>query len=147
MIDWIKTTYRLPEEGQQCICLRNQTNWLDGNGGAIHHVLAFFRKGLSQEDRDKLPDTDERKRTYCSEDEWNNNLVPYRWEQFGPGSQFGQDISYWAPAPEMPPEFIEEMKNKKQAEDDAFRNSPFAKHITKIHNDVIKKALLHRFET
>jgi hypothetical protein len=30
---------------------------------------------------------------------WGNNNVPYKWEEFGPDSFFGQDIDKWCEIP------------------------------------------------
>lgn len=34
--------------------------------------------------------------------EVGNNLRPYRWLEFGPGSLFGQDVDYWQLLPRKP---------------------------------------------
>ena len=62
-------------------------------------AIATFCRGLSQAERAKLPNSDIRKRTYSFGDEEGNNLVPYEWDKFGPGSFFGQEASCWCHLP------------------------------------------------
>jgi len=50
--------------------------------------------GLSQADRAKLPESDERKRTYTSGDEWSNNTRPYQWH-CNMRPEFGQNVARW----------------------------------------------------
>lgn len=62
--------------------------------------------GISMEQREKLKKSDSfadiyRGSVYRSEDEWGNNLVPYCFEEFGPGSFFGQEIDIWCELPEI----------------------------------------------
>lgn len=48
------------------------------------------------------PEECERVNLYRGCDQHGNNLVPYNWEEFGPMSFFGQDITHWSPLPKAP---------------------------------------------
>ena len=102
-MEWISVKDRLPEKDQWVLCLRTGDNWIV-DGKPFKYVIVSFVTGLSLTDRAMLPCEDVRKRTYSRGDEHENNKVPYCWESFGPGYEFGQCVSHWQPLPELPKE-------------------------------------------
>lgn len=67
-----------------------------GEGRKMHkYVVVQFRRGINEKEREALPDDSERKHTYKAEDIWGNNQRPYNWDEFGPGSFFGQECEFW----------------------------------------------------
>ncbi len=97
-MNWISTKDKLPEEGKYVIVRHNRGTWHDSTDQAnVNCVVAKMRKGLSLKDREKLDPKSERARTYRSEDEHGNNLVPYYFDTLGPDSFFGQTITHWMP--------------------------------------------------
>jgi len=107
-MNWISTKDKLPEEGKYVLARHNRGTWNDSDDQEnVNCVVVKLVKGLSKKDRQlmkegKLPDTtiyteSERYNIYKSEDEDGNNLVPYKWEMFGPDSFFGQTITHWMP--------------------------------------------------
>ena len=81
---WNNASETLPQDGERVLA------W-DGN----YHVVTF-RRGISLKEREQLPDTDERKRTYYTYDEGCNNQRPYSWKGECHLEIFGQDIRAWA---------------------------------------------------
>lgn len=99
---WIKTSERLPKEGKYVIARHNRNTWHDSTDQKnVNCVVVKLIKGITEEERALLPDTDDRKRRYTKADISGNNLVPYHWEQFGPDSFFGQNIDEWIEIPEQ----------------------------------------------
>ena len=90
----------LPPDNTYVLARYTGGNWLDQHhqSGCVWKVVKFVR-GLSKADREEMPMCD-RKRQYHSEDEWSNNLRPYVWKEFGPGSLFGQEVDFWLPLPD-----------------------------------------------
>ena len=93
----------LPEDGTYVLIYVPDRPWSDRHDkfDTRYFRVAKFVGGLSEDERKSLPDTDERKITFCGEDEWGNNRKPYKWEEFGPDSHFGQDPTHWAYLPDM----------------------------------------------
>ncbi len=93
---------KLPEQNQYVLIHLTISNWGDDDdpAGKRYWRVAKFKKGISEEERERLPDNDRRKREYHSEDAYGNNKVPYLWDEFGPNSHFGQDVDYWCALPE-----------------------------------------------
>lgn len=102
-MDKISVEERLPKENQYVLIHLTKSNWGDSDDpdGNRYWKVAKFVRGLSEEARAKLPNTDERKKTYTGADEWGNNAVPYRWEEFGPGDYFGQEVDWWCELPKI----------------------------------------------
>ena len=104
-MEWISTTDRLPEDGQRVLGYYEGGNWIDNDSseGSQNIIVVEFIRGITNEERALLLDTDDRKKTWQGGDEGFNNQLPYYWDQWGPGSQFGQDIKWWSPLPGIPP--------------------------------------------
>ena len=64
--------------------------------------------GLTIAERESFPRS-ERKLIYKEEDEQGNNAKGYNWQEFGPGSFFGQEITYWSHIEDVPT--FEEVKS------------------------------------
>ena len=117
---------KLPKNNQYVLIHLTITNWGDNDDphGNRYWRVAKFVKGISEEDRLKMKsgDTDDpaetwytcptppgdwiehkskRSSVYKSGDVCGNNLVPYKWDEFGPSSHFGQDVDYWCELPEL----------------------------------------------
>ena len=101
---WHLTEKELPEENRLVIAYVPNRNWHWNGKGDIHYALVWLVKGISQQEREKLPLNDKRKNTIYSRDEYGNNLVPYCWEEFGPAHFYGQEVKAWA--------YIEEYKGE-----------------------------------
>ena len=75
-------------------------NFHDGEG-APHRCVVKIRKGISKKERARLEKLkDPRAYQFYSYDECGNNLVPYAWDTWGPGSYFGQQVVAWCELPE-----------------------------------------------
>lgn len=97
---WISTKDKLPEEGKYVLARHNRGTWVDEDDPEnVNCVVVKLRRGISIIERTALPDNDERKKCYTSDDEYGNNLVPYSFHQFGPDHYFGQQITHWMPIP------------------------------------------------
>ena len=99
LLPWVAVVDRLPRHHQAVLVRRSRDNW-----GADHFLgdqpakiwrwqACWFVKGRTAEE---LSSTDVIRG--CDQD--GNNLVPYCWEVFGPGTLFGQDVSHWMPISE-----------------------------------------------
>lgn len=97
----ISVNDRLPKDKTYVLVHVNRDNWIDRDDpkNVCFKVMKFVR-GISKEERDTMPDC-ERKRWIRPEDEYGNNLKPYYWREFGPGSEFGQNVDYWMDLPEL----------------------------------------------
>ena len=94
--DWKLTSDELPKEGTYVLGLRDGDNWHDSDDqDGVNYVVVKLVLGLSKKDREKLSDNHPLKGTFRFGDEDGNNLRPYRWDTFGPGDFFGQEISHW----------------------------------------------------
>ncbi len=90
----------LPSDREWVLALFNDRPWISAGEPTKHKwVVVEFRKGISEKERSLLPDTDPRKISYHASDEHSNNLVPYNWDTFGPGSFFGQECTCWTHLP------------------------------------------------
>jgi hypothetical protein len=91
---------KLPENNTYVLAFFPDSPWHDKSCKNDEHKFRVvkFKKGISLEERAALPEG-ERKRSYYSEDEYGNNRVPYCWEEFGPGSFFGQECALWCYLP------------------------------------------------
>lgn len=105
---WISRESRLPAEGKYVLARHNRGNWVDDQDqGNVNCVVVKLIRGISQKERAELEAKgDPRSKVIRSEDEYFNNLEPYFWNAFGPGSFFGQEISHWMPIPEAPEEVL-----------------------------------------
>ncbi len=103
----IKDTNQLPEEGKYVIAKHSRGTWIDSTDQEnVNTVVVKLVKGISIAEREFMKtqelskEESERVLTYRGEDEFGNNRKPYKWEQFGPDSFFGQDITHWMSIPE-----------------------------------------------
>ncbi len=72
----------------------------DPEGLRFWRVLKFQR-GITQAEREALPYRDKRKKIFRGCDEWDNNKCGYNWQEFGPGSYFGQEVKAWIDLSEL----------------------------------------------
>lgn len=86
----------IPNNNEYVVARYTGGNWHDSDDqeGCVWKVVKFIR-GLSDDERAALPDSNPKKKKYGKEDEHGNNLKPYCWQEFGPGCIFGQDIDLW----------------------------------------------------
>ena len=93
----IDVKQRLPADGQYVLVHLLISNWADHDdpeGNRYFRVVKFV-KGISEDEREKLPNNDPRKFQYVGGDTHGNNLVPYYWTEFGPSTFFGQEVDFW----------------------------------------------------
>jgi len=120
-MNWISTKDKLPEEGKYVLARHNRETWIDNSDQEnVNCVVVKLVKGISMNERKlmeqgKIPSqkqsgvhydgtldkpiytNTERWKVFKSEDEFGNNLVPYKWNSFGVDSFFGQTITHWTP--------------------------------------------------
>ena len=96
---------QMPPANQYVLIFVPDSPWIDSADqyGAFWKVAKCVY-GISAEDRKKLAESDnpaDRKRAkiICSEDEHGNNEKPYYFDEFGPGSFFGQEVDLWCELP------------------------------------------------
>ena len=90
---WIPTSKVLPQEGKYVLGRSNHGYWIPKE---VKCAVVRLVKGISMEERKRTGN-----KTIRVGDQEGNNLVPYCWEEYGPGSFFGQDITHWCPIPEF----------------------------------------------
>ena len=99
---WVSVNDRLPAEGIYVLAHVPGRPWGDsGDPTGVFFKVVSLTMGITQAQRAALPDSDERKHTYCPGDEHANNLRGYAWSEFGPGSYFGQEVVRWMTIPEV----------------------------------------------
>jgi len=89
---WFNVKDKLPEDGDVVIVVK------DSGFGAkkMDYHIARFKKGIIEEEWKK-------RGWFDSSDKQGNNLVPYCWQVNSYGwTIFGQDVTWWMPAPEYP---------------------------------------------
>ena len=101
---WHLTEKELPEDNNVVLIYIPYAPWISNAIGDIHYKVAVFHKGITQKERELLPEC-ERKHLIYGCDEYGNNLKPYNFEEFGPGSFFGQEVKAWT--------YIDEYKENK----------------------------------
>lgn len=79
-MEWIRTEDALPPFGKYVLARHSRGTWRDSDDQENVNCVVL-------------------KRVKC--EVGGNNLVPYKWKEFGPDSFFGQDISHWCPIPEL----------------------------------------------
>lgn len=99
--NWISPKDSLPPEGVYVLAHLNIDSWDCANSDP-RFVVVECKRGITEEERAALPNTDARKLEYYPADVYGNNKLPFCWEEFGPGKHFGQDVDYWTYIP-MPP--------------------------------------------
>ncbi len=95
---WFKPPI-LPEPNRFVLIRTNRYNWKHEDPN-VRCVVARLITGISLEEREALPESDIRKRTYTAADQHGNNKVPFRWDTFGASQFFGQDVEEWTYIPE-----------------------------------------------
>lgn len=95
------TKDKLPEDRSYVLAYFPDQPWRDPdcNDQKYKWEVVKFVRGLSEEERDKLPDQHPRKNSYHLGDVWGNNRVPHEWHSFGPSRFFGQECSVWCELP------------------------------------------------
>lgn len=80
--EWISVEDRLPENKTYVLVHLLNDNWSDSNDqeGCLFVVAKFVR----------------------TREKDSNNLRPYKWEEFGPDTHFGQDVDFWMPIQRTP---------------------------------------------
>lgn len=93
---WVSVLDALPEHRQAVLIRYAPDNWLRPHtvaGGSKHDIwrwqAAIFLKGKTAEEVAASG-------WGSHADQQGNNKLPYTWEEFGPGSIFGQDVTHWA---------------------------------------------------
>lgn len=97
---------RLPENNTYVLIHAPNRPWIPSpnttNPEGVFWIVAKFVRGISEEERNSLDVSDERRNRYCSADVHGNNLLPYCWNEFGPDSFFGQEVEHWCELPTLP---------------------------------------------
>lgn len=108
MNNWISTKNKLPKNNTYVLIHLTKDNWIDKNCRTSHEKfclycdVAQFSRGITQKQREELKkNNNPRAIMYSPGDEWGNNLVPYFFDPFGPGSYFGQEVDYWMDIPKL----------------------------------------------
>jgi len=93
---------KLPSNYQYVLVYLPNKPWTDNHTKIDHKwKVAQFIRGLTQKERELLPDDDRRKITYCAEDEHGNNTKGYCWEEFGTDTYSGSAVSMWTELPKI----------------------------------------------
>lgn len=92
---WIDVQDALPEDGQAVLVRYKRDNWLLTHTLADGSTRRNWRWQAAVFVRGRTAEECEAMNLYRGQDQFGNNLVPYRWKQFGPGDLFGQDVSHW----------------------------------------------------
>lgn len=94
---WFKVEDKLPANRKYVLVKTINQGWFDGDDQiGVEYTVAKFVKGITEQERESLPDSDDRKRCFKSGDVFGNNLVPYYWDTFGPDDIFGQCVTHWS---------------------------------------------------
>lgn len=104
-MEWIDVNDRLPEFGKYVLARHNRGTWVDGSDQEnVNCVVVKLVKGVSIEERAKMKaEGNQNWRRESGFDEGvGNNQKPYGWQEFGPDSFFGQQITHWTPIPKAP---------------------------------------------
>jgi len=92
---------KLPEPNQYVLAFFPSRPWSDYSCKNDEHkwVVVKFKKGLSEDERNKLGRDNPLKKTYRREDVFGNNVLPYCWDTFGAISFFGHECAAWCELP------------------------------------------------
>lgn len=143
-MNWKLTKDELPKEHVPVlIAIGDMTHVSKEDEYLAMYDVAWIEKGISEEERNNLPDDDDRKNIYKSCDEDGNNLVPYSWETFGPQEYFGQDVYAWAYIDECP--FTPEAKDVESKEFEELTNE-LAKEFVAMLIDASVDELMEKNE-
>lgn len=103
-MEWISVKERLPEAGVYVGVRLRDRPWHDSTDqDGVFTQVAKLVRGISEDERRALPDCD-RKILYKFGDEYGNNAASYAWNEWGPGSYFGQEVTHWFALPAPPEE-------------------------------------------
>lgn len=96
---------QIPPANQYVLIYVPDSPWHDSDDMyGVFWKVAKCVYGISMAEREALAKSDKwldrnRAKHYHSEDEFGNNEVPYCFEEFGPGSFFGQEVDMWCELP------------------------------------------------
>lgn len=97
MTDWIKTEDMLPPYGKYVLARHNRGSWVDREDqDNVNCVVVKLVKGRTH---DEVWAQDPVVLKFA--DQEGNNQRPYAWDEFGPDSYFGQDITHWMVIPPL----------------------------------------------
>jgi len=95
-MEWVSVEDALPENGQAVIVRYARDNWHSEHIVAGGETRKHWRWQAAMFVRGRTAAEAKAVNRYRSEDEHGNNLRPYCWREFGPGTLFGQDVTHWA---------------------------------------------------
>ncbi|MDC0003758.1 hypothetical protein OAE19_05095 [Porticoccaceae bacterium] len=100
-IEKISVKDQLPNDNEYVLIHSTNKNLIDSDDpkGNRYWSVAKFIRGMSEEDRKKLPSNHPHKRSYGPSDVSPNNKVPYSWSEIGPQTHYGQDVDFWCRLP------------------------------------------------
>lgn len=96
-----------PPEGKYIAVYVNNRPWLDSDDrSGVYWKIVKTKYGITGEERLRLAESEKfsdrlRANQYRPEDEGMNNQKPYRFEEFGPDSFFGQEVDIWFELPDI----------------------------------------------
>jgi hypothetical protein len=95
---WINIEDKLPEDNSYVLVHLINMPWLDENDreGKRFFKVVKFKKGFSAKEL-----KENNIECYRARDQWENNLKPYSWSEFGPCHYFGQEVDYWMEIPRL----------------------------------------------
>lgn len=93
---WIAVEDGLPEDGQAVLVRYKGDNWKRTHTLADGSTRLNWRWQAASFVRGRTAEECRALNLYRGRDQFGNNLVPYCWEEFGPGTLFGQDVTHWA---------------------------------------------------
>ena len=93
---WVPCEEALPQNGQAVLVRYAADNWLRDHTLADGQKRKHWRWQAAQFIRGRSAANARRMGVYRMQDEFGNNQRPYCWDEFGPGSLFGQNVTHWA---------------------------------------------------
>lgn len=99
MSEWISVEDSLPDEGKFVLVLVKTVRDSEDEYGSRHRVMRI-RKGLTAKQRKEVEIAQGYERSYGNNDQHENNLVPYKWQDAGSCNSFGQEVTHWQPLPD-----------------------------------------------
>lgn len=95
-MEWVSVDVALPENGQAVLVRYANDNWHQHHTVAGGEKRRLWRWQAAIFVRGRTAAEVAAEGRICSADEHGNNLRPYCWDEFGPGTLFGQDVTHWA---------------------------------------------------